>query len=225
MLRNEYEYEEDLYLALDGSATVYVHASLPALVALRGADFDVDPRARLDRDGVRALFARPGAPPSTVTTSRRNGRRFVHVRIDVEDVRELSTIAPLSWSRYQFERAGSRFQFHQVVGAPAGRRIGEVGWTGAELVAFRVHVPSVIPFHNAPDGIERGNILKWEQPLAERLKGVPLDLQAHMESDSILFRTLLLFVSTILAAAGAFALTIWWIARRGRRSEVAESRP
>ena len=32
----EYEYEEQLYLDVDGSATVIVNASMPALVALRG---------------------------------------------------------------------------------------------------------------------------------------------------------------------------------------------
>ena len=56
MLSRKYEYDEDVYLALDGSATVYVNASVPALVALRGFDLDVDPRARLDLDTIRALF-------------------------------------------------------------------------------------------------------------------------------------------------------------------------
>ena len=36
VLSRKYEYEEDIYLALDGSATVYVNAAVPALVALRG---------------------------------------------------------------------------------------------------------------------------------------------------------------------------------------------
>ena len=33
-----YEYEEDIYLSLDGSAELIVNASVPALVALRGLD-------------------------------------------------------------------------------------------------------------------------------------------------------------------------------------------
>ena len=32
----QYEYEEDIYLSLDGSATVYVNTSVAALDALRG---------------------------------------------------------------------------------------------------------------------------------------------------------------------------------------------
>jgi hypothetical protein len=45
-----------------------------------------------------------------------------------------------------------------------------------------------------------------------------------METESILYRTLLLFGSTIVAAALTFVLVLWWIARKGRASEVAESR-
>ena len=40
-----YEYEEELYLGLDGSATLNVNASVPALVALRGVDLNQSARA------------------------------------------------------------------------------------------------------------------------------------------------------------------------------------
>ena len=36
-LLRQYEYVEDVYLSLDGKATVYVNSSVPALDALRGA--------------------------------------------------------------------------------------------------------------------------------------------------------------------------------------------
>src|SRR5262245_42697292 len=97
LLKKQYEYEEELYPALDGSATLYVNASIPALVALRGVDLDVNPHTRFDRRKVRALFSGPGVTVNTPTSSRRDGRRFVHVRIDVDDVRALSSIAPLAW--------------------------------------------------------------------------------------------------------------------------------
>ena len=41
--------------------------------------------------------------------------------------------------------------------------------------------------------VERGNVLEWEQPLAERLAGRPVDVEVHLESQSILYTTLLLF--------------------------------
>jgi hypothetical protein len=42
-----YEYEEDVYLSLDGSADVIINASIPALVTLRGLDLPLDPATRI----------------------------------------------------------------------------------------------------------------------------------------------------------------------------------
>jgi hypothetical protein len=216
VFRPEYEYEEEIYLALDGSATINVNASVAALVALRGADLDLNPRARLDRERVRALFSTPGSR-ARVSLSRRDGRRFVHASLDVDDVRQASRIAPFAWSRYRFERQGDVYEYEQTVGAPPARApIGDVGWTGGELVLFKMHLPSEIVFHNTPGGVLRGNILEWEQPLRDRLAGSPLDLQVHVETASILLTTLMLFGTTIVAALLTFALVIWWMARRGQ---------
>jgi hypothetical protein len=225
VMKPEYEYEEELYLDLDGSATMYVNASVPALVGLRGADLDVDPRARFDRERVRALFQGPNVKVSTPTSSRRDGRRFVHVRVDANRLADLQKLAPFAWSSYQLATSGDLIEFRQLVGAASGKSVGNVGWAGNEIVAFRMHLPSRIRFHNSKGGEQRGNILEWEQPLTSRLAGAPLDIQAHIDTESILARTLLLFASTIVAAAGAFALVLWWIARKGRSSEMAESRP
>ena len=215
VLKEDYEYEEELYLSLDGSATLNVNASVAALVALRGAALDVNPRARLDRAAVRALFEGPGVEVSRVSDSRREGRRFVHVSLDVEDVRQLPRLAPFAWSTYEFRDRGDVFEYRQVVAAAAARPVGDVGWTGDERVGFRMHIPSEIPFHNSPNGLQRGNIVEWEQPLTERLKGAPLELRVTMESRSILYSTLILFGATIAAAAATFGLVIWWVARRG----------
>jgi hypothetical protein len=57
----QYEYEEEIYLKLDGSATVMVNASIPALIALRGVDLDPNPLARVDRAKVRAFYESPVA--------------------------------------------------------------------------------------------------------------------------------------------------------------------
>ena len=214
----QYEYEEEIYLALDGTATVNVSASVAALDALRGATFTVNPRARLDRGRVRAFFAGPGTRVTRISLSRRDGRRFVHVGVDVDDIRRLSQVAPFAWSRYQLDRDGEVVAFRQVVGPPAQNTVPDFGWSGNELVAFRVHIPSRIPSHNSPTGIQRGNILAWEQPLRDRLSGVPLDLQVQMEPQSILYSTLLLFAGTIVAAAATFGGVIWWVARKGRAS-------
>jgi hypothetical protein len=230
LIKKQYEYEEELYLALDGTAALNINASVPALVALRGADLNPRPRARFERERVRAFYEAPGVTVTALSSSRRYGRRFVHISMDVADVRALQRLAPFAWSTYRFARDGDVYEFKQVVGAPSGRSISDVGWNGSELVAFRMHLPSKIAYHNAPSHrTERGNIVEWEQPLADRLRGAPLEIDVQMQTQSILARTLLLFGASIVAALTTLAATVWWIARRGqgaggRGQEVAGSR-
>jgi hypothetical protein len=225
-----YEYEEEMYVSLDRSATVYVHASLAALNALRGASFDTAPDARVDRDAVARYFTSPVTRVARrVKTSRRSGRQFVHVEIEVDDVHRLGEVPPFAWSSYRFGQDGDLLVFRQTITkdpndtADSNRRhetklpsMSPAGWSGKELVAFRVHVPSKVVYHNAGEGnLRRGNILVWEQPLGERLKGTSVEIEARIETQSILYRTLWLFAGTIVAAALAFAAVIWLIVRRG----------
>jgi hypothetical protein len=223
-LFRQYEYEEEMYLSLDGTATVYVNSSIAALDALHGASFDASPTARVDRDAVGAFFTSFVTHLTRrVNTSRRNNRQFVHLRMDVDDVRRLGEARPFAWSTYRFTKDGHLFVYQQSVGATAGGGDSwkSSHWNGHEIVAFRLHVPSKILDHNAGrDNEKRGNILVWEQPLTDRLRGVPLQLEARMGDESILSRTLWLFGATFIAVAVAFALVIWWVFRRGAESAV-----
>ena len=176
----------------------------------------VDPEARFDRRAFRRLYEGPGVSVREVSAFRRHGRRFVHVRLDVSDIAALPRLVLLSWSRYRLDRLNQEFRFVQEVGPAAGVDVGDVGWTGNELIAFRVHPPSRINFHNSPLGVERGNILVWEQTLRERLSGAPLRMEARMQTESILYRTLWLFGGTFMAAMLALAAIIWWVSRKGR---------
>lgn len=213
-LSRKYEYEEEIFLALDGSASVYVNAAVPALVALRGATLPVDPGARLDRQVVRDFYETPVSHVSSVTTSRRDGRRYVHLRIDVADITRLSEATPFAWSSYRFDQRDAEFEYSQTVAAATAQEVGNVGWGGGELVAFRLHLPSKVTFHNSPSRtIERGNIIVWEQPLADRLKSAPMGIQVRMETESILFRTLALFGAMMVAVAFTFAAAIWFVKR------------
>jgi hypothetical protein len=218
--KKQYEYEEELYLALDGSATLNVNASVPALVALRGVDLNPSPRARFDRDAVRRFYEGPGVTVTSLSSSRRYGRRFVHLSMDVTDVRGVERLAPFAWSNYKFAREGDLFEFKQTVGSPAGKPVTSVGWDGTELVAFRMHLPSRIAYHNAPSRrTERGNILEWEQALADRLRGTPIDIDVQIETQSILANTLLLFGASVFAALATLAAILWWVVRRGQGAE------
>ena len=217
LVKKQYEYEEEMYLALDGSATLNVNASLPALVALRGVDLNPSPRTRFDRDRIRRLYEGPGVTVTALSSSRRYGRRFVHVSMDVADVRAFERLAPFAWSTYKFAREGDLFEFKQTVGPSAGKQVSDVGWDGTEMIAFRMHLPSKITYNNAPSHrTERGNILEWEQTLADRIRGTPVDIDVQLETQSILARTMLLFATTVVAALATLALVIWWMARRGQ---------
>src|SRR5688500_15529908 len=195
-LVKQYEYDERVELSLDGSAVVDISASIPALVALRGATLSVDPEARFDRQAFRRLYEGPGVTVREISTFRRHGRRFVHVRLDVNDVAQLPRLTPMSWSRYRLDRLSDEFRVVQEVGPAAQLDVGNVGWTGSELVAFRVHLPSRINFENSPLAVERGNIVAWEQTLRDRLSGIPLRIEVRMQTESILYTTLWLFAGS-----------------------------
>ena len=220
----QYEYEEDLTIDLDGSGRLTVNASLAALAALRG--LDVDPLAQaVDRDRIRAFYESGVARVRSVPRPwRRRGRQFVQINLEFDDVRKLSEAAPLSWSAYQLLQENGAHVFRQTVAASALKpgSLKNVGWDGSEIVAFRLHLPSRILEHNArdleknePTGISRGNILAWEQHLAERLDGRPVTAEVRLESQSILYHTLFLFIGAFAAALLTLGSLIWWTIRRG----------
>ena len=112
---------------------------------------------------------------------------------------------------------GDLYRFREDLGASANTAVGDVGWNGAELVGFRLHLPSKIAYHNAgADNLLRGNILAWEQSLSDRLAGQPLEMEARMEPTTILYRTLWLFLGSMSAAFTVLALIIWWVVKKGK---------
>ncbi|OFW11308.1 MAG: hypothetical protein A3H96_16540 [Acidobacteria bacterium RIFCSPLOWO2_02_FULL_67_36] len=236
ILAKQYEYEEDVTLSLDGSATLIVNASVASLSALRG--LDISPAARVDlavRDRIRAAYQSPVTTVLRVSPPwRRAGRQFVQIRVSTTDIRRLPEAAPFSWSRYSLGAANGHHVFHQVVGPSALRpgTLQNVGWYGGELVAFRLHLPSKIISHNSRDvdtdqtlKTGRGNILRWEQHLADRLDGKPVDVLVELESQSILYRTLWLFAGAFLAAVALLAFLIWMTIRKGADEETTTSAP
>src|SRR5437867_7538187 len=210
----QYEYEEDMFLSLDGSATLTVSASIPGLNALRGTSFDTNPNARTDREAVRKYFSTPVTHVVWVRPSRRSNRRFVHVRLEIDDVLRLNQTAPFAWSTYQLVREDNQYVYKQNMGGSADGKPSAVNWNGREITAVRLHLPSKVIYQNTPDK-RRGNIFVWEQPLTERLKGTPMEIEVRMETQSILYRTLWLFGATFLAVVAAFAVVIGWVLKRG----------
>jgi len=233
-LGTEYEYEEDLTISMDGSATVVVNASIVALDALRGMALDPDPAARTDqlRDQVRALYESPYTTVGRISTWTRRGRRFVGIRVAVRDIRSLSKATPFSWSTYELRTERDQVRFRQTLSKPSAPGRPPPAWRGDELVAFRLHLPARIRFQNSRylDGGEsrpasRGNIITWEQRLQQRLEGKPIAyaedrtpdvMEARMDRESILYRTLWLFGIAFAAALLVLAGLIWLTMRKGR---------
>jgi len=240
----DYEYEEDLTLSLDGSATLVVNASVPALAALHGIPLNGDLRARVDalKDQVSAAYASPYADVLRVTAWTRYGRRFVGVRLHVKDIRELPKAPPFAWARYELNEDGDEAVYRQTITAKAVAPLQpNANWKGNEIIAFRLHLPARIRFHNTrdlatggPRDVGRGNILTWEQRLADRMNGKPIAwsedhrpgvMEAHMDRQSILHRTVWLFAFAFAAALLVIAVLIWITIRRGRTDPASSSLP
>jgi hypothetical protein len=228
-LGRQYEYDEQLYLGVDGSAELVINASIAALVALRNLPLDPDPAVPVDRDRVRQAFSDPGCGEVTVNRPwTRSGRRFVQVVLEQDHVGGFAGCGPVSWSTYSFERSTGEdgidhVHYSQVIGPPTSGDPGVVNWTGQELVGFKLHVPSRVLYHNVrrledgqPGAPDRGNILTWEQTLADRRAGRQIHLDVRMHGQSILNRALWLFAGAFTAALLLMAAVVWLFLRRAR---------
>ncbi len=215
-----YEYEEDIYLSLDGSAEVTVNASVPALVSLRGMDLPIDPAARLDLDlaprRLHVTAEHRDARQPAVASSRPPLRAGARSRRRHEEADGRCAVLV---GTYELGEKDGLVVYKETIGAAALRpgTLQNVGWSGGERVAFRLHLPSKIEYHNArdletnePSDIGRGNILSWEQLLTERLDGRPINIEVRMDRQSILYHTLWLFAGAFTAAVLLIGILIWW---------------
>jgi len=233
-LAPEYEYEEDLTLSLDGSATLVVNASVPALVALHGLALDTALNARADelRNQIRSAYSSDNTRVGRISNWTRRGRRFVGIHLAIDDVRALSNVPPLAWSKYELYEEGEQVVYrHKLSPSQNAPALPVNGLTGDELVAFRLHLPARIRFQNSrylgkdeSRPAARGNILTWEQRLRERRLGKPIAyaedrtpdvMEVRMDRESILYRTLWLFGIAFVAAMLVIAGLIWLTMRRG----------
>lgn len=230
----EYEYEEDLTLRLDGSATLVVNASVPALVALRGLPLNAELRTRGDQltSQLQALYASPHTKVGRISNWTRHGRRYFGIHLTIADIRALPKVAPFSWAKYELREEGDQVVFRETLSKPAAApdALATAKLTGDEIVAFRLHLPARIRFQNShyldrPESrpTSRGNILTWEQRLGQRMEGKPIAyaadrtsdvMEVRMDRQSILYRTLWLFGLAFLAALFAIAVVIWLTMRR-----------
>jgi hypothetical protein len=212
-----YEYEQEFWLKVDGSGSLYVTGRPALWTAFKGVGQPEDPEKTISNDALHRLFERSGLRVRRVLRTTRSGRTYYFVSADFKDVNTLGhtlafpdlaiTLRPDS-GQLRLDGAWSRPQLSQSTAIT--ERDG--------LMAVRFHLPSKVREHkNAFAGVERGNILTWRQQVAQGLDGQPLEFGARMDRRSILLSTVTLFGEAVLAAVAFVALLLYLAYRRGRR--------
>lgn len=212
-----YEYEEDLDLEVDGSGEIRVSGTEELFRLLYGIDEDLDISAVTDR------FESPELEVVSIERSHRRGHGYLHVRARFEDVRRLSDQAIFSGRRYRLE-SGDRYldltvDIRHVQKQDTPERLREGSFR------FRVHFPSPVRHHNSDTGIERGNIITWEQSLSDHLAGEPLHIEARFERRTVLRVTLTLLAVALSVVVFVISASIFILVRIGRRQMASEDPP
>jgi hypothetical protein len=216
-----YEYEHEFWLRVDGSGTVNVTGRPALWTAFKGLGDPKDPEGTATRDAARSLFERAGLRVRRVTLTRRGGHPYLFVSADFEDVSALGGTPAFPDLRLALRRSEGRLHLQGTWSRPLDAP--DVGARDQEgLLAVRFHLPSKVYGHrNAADGVERGNIVGWRQPVASALAGEKLELGAEMDERSILLSTVLLFGTAIAAALAILVSIFWAVVRRGKRDLAA----
>jgi hypothetical protein len=217
-----YEYEHEFWLRVDGSGTVYVTGRPELWQAFKGLAPPSPASDRALRERARELFRNGGLHVRRVTVTRRDGRPYLFVSADFDDVNALGASGAFPDLRLSLRpKAGMLIldgRWGRSGDAPPSPIADRAG-----LIAIRFHLPSRIYEHrNATRGVERGNIVSWTESLESALGGTPLALGATLGSRSILWSTILLFATAVASALSILALALFLVVRHGRRSRGAE---
>jgi hypothetical protein len=210
-----YEYEHEFWLDVDGSGSVFVTGQPTLWRTFKGLSTPGDDGEALRRDA-RALFERSGLRVRRVTVTRRQGRPYLFVSADFDDVNRLPGTSAFPDLRLTLRRENGRLRLAGTWSLALPRATPPP--VDAGLMAVRFHLPSKVYEHqNAFAGVERGNIVAWRQDVAQGLAGRTLEFGAVMDSRSILHSTVGLFAGAIVLGLGLLGLILAFVFRRGRR--------
>ncbi|MGH9319219.1 MAG: hypothetical protein ACRD3V_04935 [Vicinamibacteria bacterium] len=198
-----YEYEEEVFLEVDGSGSIRMSGSQAAVQAVH----DVEPSgALLEGAGVEVL---------SVRETEREGRTFLHVQGRFASFRDLCRAPAFRGRRCLLEKSEDELRLELEVPSPPFEALDGVDSQG--VLALRYHFPSTIRFHNSPGGIERGNILSWRRPIREHFGGKPLSIEALFDRRTILEASLRILALAIGVVVASVATALWVMVRKGRR--------
>jgi hypothetical protein len=210
-----YEYEEDVFVELDGSGALRVSGSVAVLDAL----FDAGMATTSD---LRSYFDREGLAVDTVRATEREGRRFLHVQGRFEDWNELCRHPAFRERRCRLVRGEDALELELDV--PAGLGGVPPGVEPEAIVGFRFHLPSAVRFHNASEPIQRGNILEWERSVAEHFGSASVSVRVQFDRESVLATTFRILALALGAVVLGVATAVGLMMRKGRRQLAAAAR-
>ena len=207
-----YEYEEEVFLGVDGSGSLRVSGSAEILAALHA-----DPATAAS---MRARFLGPGLEVDSVRETERDGRRFVHVQGRFDAWNELCAHPVFANRECALETADDELTLRLTL--PAPQRAVPEGVPSDAVLALRFHFPSSVRYHNSRGGIERGNIIEWERSPSQLFEASDLRIEATFERRTVLATTVVVLGTAIAIVVGAVALALWLMARKGRRQLALE---
>ena len=211
-----YEYEHEFWLRVNGTGSVNVTGRPALWTAFKGLGSPEDPEGTVTREAARALFERSGLRVKRVTVTRRDGRPYLFVSADFDDLNTLAGTPAFPDLKMGVRRQGETLILE---GTWSGRAAAAAPEHREGLMAVRFHLPSKVFSHkNAVGGVERGNIVGWRQEVAAALEGRTLDFGAEMSGRSIFFSTVTLFAAAIVGGLGILALALYVAFRKGRKA-------
>ena len=172
-----YEYEEEVFLDISGSGRIRISGSRAILSSLHGIE---DPTV----ESLRAHFASAGLEPVSTLQTWRNGRAFLHLELRFASFPLLCRSAPFRERRCELSVSTEDQRLLLESPRPAGPPRGDVDRAG--VLALRFHLPSTVRYHNSPTGVERGNILSWEQGVGEYFESAPFPVEVRYGLRSVL---------------------------------------
>ncbi len=206
-----YEYEEEVFLEVDGSGEIRVSGSAAAIEALH----ELGEAGAASPTNLAALFDGEGVEIVSALETERERRKFVHVEARFRDWEKLCRTPAFRGRACRLaSREGS---LALALSLPSPRQAAPEDLDPLAILALRYHFPSTIQYHNSPSGIERGNILAWKRTFREHFAGRPLDVEVRFDRRTILQTTVSVVGLSLALVLGAIATALVLMVRKGRR--------
>jgi hypothetical protein len=213
-----YEYEHEFWLKVNGSGVVHVTAQPWLWNAFKGVGSLSDPESTVTPEIVQDLFTRAGLRVRRVTLVRRDGRPYIFIAAEFDDISRLGGTRAFPDLNVRLVPDGDRLRLEGTWRQPEGARHAERDTAG--LMAVRFHLPAKVYSHrNAAAGVERGNIVSWRQDVGAALRGQALEMGVLMDQRSILWSTVALFGLAIAGAVAMLLAILYVLSRKGRAAK------